>query len=54
MAASLGALAPVENSLEKGVDVNTKNKQGRTLLLNAKEKGHTKIIELLHKHGAKE
>ncbi len=37
----------------KGADVNAKNNQGKTPLQVAKEKGHTEIVELLRKHGAK-
>jgi len=40
--------------IAKGVDVNAEDKWGQTPLEVAKEKGHTKIVELLRKHGAKE
>ncbi|MFZ2148625.1 MAG: ankyrin repeat domain-containing protein [Sedimentisphaerales bacterium] len=40
--------------IAKGADVNAKGNKGDTALLLAKEKGHTEIVELLRKHGAKE
>jgi len=40
--------------LARGAEVNAKTKEGKTPLSLAKEKGHTEIIELLRKHGAKE
>ena len=44
----------VELILSKGADVNAKDGDGRTPLYYAKEQGHTEIVELLRKHGAKE
>ncbi|MHA2303633.1 MAG: ankyrin repeat domain-containing protein, partial [Candidatus Thorarchaeota archaeon] len=40
--------------ITKGADVNAKDKWGVTPLEVAKEKGHTEIVELLKKNGAKE
>jgi cytohesin len=40
--------------IAKGADVNAKTEKGQTALSLAKENGHTKIVELLIKHGAKE
>jgi pectate lyase len=40
--------------IAKGADVNAEDKWGQTPLQVAKEKGHTEIVELLRKHGAKE
>jgi ankyrin repeat protein len=38
----------------KGADVNAKDNNGKTALSVAREKGHTEIVELLFRHGAKE
>jgi ankyrin repeat protein len=40
--------------ITKGADVNAKGNSGETALSVAKEKGHTEIVELLRKHGARE
>ncbi len=40
--------------IAKGADVNAKTEKGQTALSLAKENGHTEIVELLRKHGAKE
>ena len=39
--------------MDKGADVNVKNKDGKTALMHAKEKNHTKIIEVLKQYGAR-
>jgi 26S proteasome non-ATPase regulatory subunit 10 len=44
----------VELLITKGADVDAKANEGKTSLLLAMEKGHTEIVELLCKHGAKE
>ena len=44
----------VELLIAKGADVNARDGDGRTPLSYAQDKGHTKIVELLRKHGAKE
>jgi pectate lyase len=44
----------VELLLAKGADVNAKDGNGRIPLWYAENKGNTEIVELLHKHGAKE
>jgi ankyrin repeat protein len=44
----------VELLLSKGADINAKDNNGKTALSYAIEHGHTEIIELLRKHGAKE
>jgi hypothetical protein len=38
--------------LEKGADVNAKNKNRFTSLINASQMGHTEIVKLLLEHGA--
>jgi len=40
--------------IDKGADVNAKDRDGKTPLSLAQEKGHNEIIELLKKRGAKE
>ena len=40
--------------LTKGANINHKSEGGRTALDLAKQKNRTQIVELLHKHGAKE
>ena len=40
--------------LIKGADVNAKNNNGGTALIWASKKGHTGIVQLLKKAGAKE
>jgi pectate lyase len=44
----------VELLLSKGADINAKDNKGKTVLSYATENGHTEIVELLKKHGAKE
>jgi len=44
----------VEILLAKGADTNVKDSRGRTPLVFANNEGHTEIVELLRKHGAKE
>ncbi len=43
-----------ERLINEGADVNTKGKEGRTPMDCAQDSNHTKIVELLRKHGAKE
>jgi uncharacterized protein len=55
MEASLwGRLAAATLLVNRGADVNAKDKWGKTALALAASNGHTKIIELLKAHGAKE
>ena len=44
----------VELLLSKGADINAKDNNGETALSYAIEHGHTEIVELLRRHGAKE
>jgi ankyrin repeat protein len=43
----------VVSLIEKGADINAKNKDGETPLDLALRQGHKEIVELLRKHGAK-
>jgi cytohesin len=49
-----GSVDIVDLLISKGADVNLINGWGGTALSTAKRKGHTEIVELLQKHGAKE
>jgi ankyrin repeat protein len=44
----------VKMLLNKGANLSAKDQRGRTPLSMAEKAEHTKIVELLHKHGAKE
>jgi len=44
----------VEFLLAKAVDTNAQEESGKTPLAVAANQGHTEIVELLRKHGAKE
>jgi ankyrin repeat protein len=49
-----GNLEKVKQLLEKGADVNAKNKYGGTALMYASYQGHEEIVKLLKSYGAKE
>jgi beta-lactamase regulating signal transducer with metallopeptidase domain len=49
-----GDIERVKSLIAQGVDINAKDKEGRTALTLAKEKDYKEIIELLRKHEAKE
>ncbi len=53
-AAKKGDTAGIKALLDKGADVNAKNNNGVTALIWASKKGHTGIVQLLKKAGAKE
>lgn len=53
-AAAKGDIKQVKSLISKGADVNAKSKWGRTPLRIATNRGHTEIVDLLRKHGAKE
>ena len=52
-ASRIGNLEVVKQHLADGVDVNAKDKRGRTSLYWAAIEGHTETANLLHKHGDK-
>jgi len=54
LSARMGDLAGIKDLVEQGADVNAKENKGQIPLQLAKDKGHTEIVELLRKHGAKE
>ena len=45
-------VATVKALLAKGTDVNVKDKDGKTALMSASNKGHTEIVEMLLAKGA--
>ncbi len=49
-----GHAESVQVLLDSGTDVNAKNNDGTTALMFAEEEGHTEIVELLKKAGARE
>ncbi len=56
MKTALGAAATYRETtlLEAGADVNAKDNDGSTALMTGEEVGHTEIVEMLKKAGAKE
>ena len=52
-AADFGYTAAVQALLDAGADVNAKDKEGVTALMEAQENGHTEVVEILKKAGAK-
>jgi ankyrin repeat protein len=50
--AKKGDTAKVNALLNKGADVNAKDKDGKTALMAASEKGHTEIVKTLIDNGA--
>jgi beta-lactamase regulating signal transducer with metallopeptidase domain len=53
-AAADGDLEQVKSLIAKGVDINARDKEGRTALTLAKENEHEEIVVLLRMHEAKE
>jgi len=53
-AAANGDIEQVKSLIAKGVDINARDKEGRTALTLAKEKEHKEIVVILRKHEAKE
>lgn len=52
-AAKAGDTAIVEQELKQGADVNAKSKKGTTALMVAAERGHTEIVDILKRAGAR-
>ena len=53
-AAREGNIAIVKALLDKGIDVNEKDREGKTALMLATGNGHTEVVELLeHAQGEK-
>ncbi len=52
-AASTGKLQKVEALIDKGLDVNKRDLSGGTALIHASLGGHTEVVRLLLRHGAK-
>jgi len=50
--ASRGEVAAVEALLQRGVDVNSRTKEGWTALMEAAYQGQRATVELLLSHGA--
>ncbi len=46
-------LATARALLKKGANSNVKNKKGKSALFYAEESGNTRMVRLLHRHGAK-
>ncbi len=53
-AAAAGDIEQVKSLIAKGVDINARDKEGRTALTLAKEKDYKEIVELLRKNETKE
>jgi beta-lactamase regulating signal transducer with metallopeptidase domain len=53
-AAADGDIERVKSLIAKGVDINARDKEGRTALTLAKEKEHKEIVRLLRMHEARE
>jgi beta-lactamase regulating signal transducer with metallopeptidase domain len=49
-----GNIERVKTIIAQGIDINARDKEGRTALALAKEKDYKEIVELLRKHEAKE
>ena len=47
-------MATVKALLEAGAEVDARDKEGKTALMRATEKGHADIVQLLKQAGAKE
>lgn len=54
LASSEGHLEAVKFFIDKGVDINPKDRWGGTPLADAKREGHTKVLALLKQHGGTE
>jgi cytochrome c biogenesis protein CcmG/thiol:disulfide interchange protein DsbE len=53
-AAADGDISQVKSLISRGADVNAKDELGQTPLQIAKSRGHADVVELLHRHEAKE
>ena len=54
LAAKKGHTETVEALLDKGADINAKDKYGKTVLMRAEYAGQTEIVRLLKQAGARE
>jgi uncharacterized protein len=54
VAANKGQTATVRLLLDKGADVHVKDIDGRTVMMIAGKEGHSEVVQLLRRAGAKD